>query len=118
MTAALPMVVPAASEKRLPGLLDVTEESLLAWLASQSEKPLRARQLRRSLLVRGAESFEQMTDLPRSLRASLAENFVPLSSRVSRHLTASDGTHKLLVALRDDTEVECVLIDRKSTRLN
>lgn len=110
MTAALPMLVPAATDQRLPGLLDVSEESLLAWLAAHGEKPLRARQLRRALLVRGAESFEQMTDLPRSLRTDLAEAFVPLSSRVSRHLTATDGTHKLLVELRDGKQVECVLI--------
>ena len=110
MTAAWPMLVPAAREQRLPGLLDITDDALLTWLAAQGEKPLRARQLRRALLVRGAESFDQMTDLPRNLRATLAEHFVPLSSRVSRHLTAPDGTHKLLVQFRDGKEVECVLI--------
>ncbi len=110
MTAALPLLLPAATDTRLPGLLDLSEEALLAWLAAQGEPRLRARQLRRALLVRGADSFEQMTDLPRNLRARLAEHFVPLSSRISRHLTAPDGTHKLLVELRDGKQVECVLI--------
>ncbi len=116
MTAALPMLVPATTDERLPGLLDTTEESLRAWLEAQGEKPLRARQLRRALLVRGALSFEQMTDLPRALRVALAEHFVPLSSRVSRHLTAPDGTHKLLVELRDGKQVECVLIQDAGRR--
>jgi 23S rRNA (adenine2503-C2)-methyltransferase len=83
MTTALPLLAPVAAEERLPGLLDASDECLLAWLEAQGEKPLRARQLRHALLVRGAESFDQMTDLPRVLRAKLAAAFVPLSSRIS-----------------------------------
>jgi 23S rRNA (adenine2503-C2)-methyltransferase len=99
-----------------PGLLDLDEQALRAWLAEQGEKPLRARQLRRWLLTGGATSFEQMTDLPRSLRQRLAEAFVPLSTRVVRHLRSSDGTHKLLVQLRDGKLIECVLIQEAGRR--
>jgi 23S rRNA (adenine2503-C2)-methyltransferase len=109
-------MAPAATDERLPGLLDVSDKALLAWLEEQGEKPLRARQLRRALLVRGAEMFEQMTDLPRALRVKLAEAFVPLSSRVSRHLHAADGTHKLLLQLRDGKQIECVLIQQDGRR--
>jgi 23S rRNA (adenine2503-C2)-methyltransferase len=51
-----------------------------------------------------------MTDLPRSLRQSLKERFIPVSSRVVRHQEASDGTHKLLLGLADGKLIECVLI--------
>jgi 23S rRNA (adenine2503-C2)-methyltransferase len=116
MTATLPMTDPPATVKRLPGLLDVSPDELLAWLAERGEKPLRARQLRHALVVRGVDSFEQMTDLPRHLRSQLAESFATLASRVSRHLRASDGTHKLLLELHDGKQIECVLIQEDGRR--
>jgi 23S rRNA (adenine2503-C2)-methyltransferase len=85
----------------LPGLLEFSEDALRTWLAERGEKPMRARQLRRWLLGGGAESFDAMTDLPKALRQQLAESFVPLASRVAKHLRASDDTHKLLLEMRD-----------------
>jgi 23S rRNA (adenine2503-C2)-methyltransferase len=116
MTATLPVLKPASPDRRLPGILDSSDESLLAWLVVQAERPLRARQLRRAVLVRGATSFEEMTDLPKRLRAALSEHFVPLSSRISRHLRSADDTHKLLLELRDGKQVECVLIQEDGRR--
>jgi 23S rRNA (adenine2503-C2)-methyltransferase len=78
--------------------------------------PLRARQLRRWLMASGAESFDAMTDVPKRLRQELANTFVPLSSEVVRHLEASDGTHKLLLRLRDQRLIECVLIQEENRR--
>lgn len=112
----LPLLPTSAPVDARPGLLDLDEETLRRWLAEQGEKPLRARQLQRWLLAGGAESFEQMTDLPRSLRQRLAEAFVPLRSRVVRHLRAGDDTHKLLVELHDGRQVECVLIQEEGRR--
>src|SRR5947209_1506002 len=97
MAATLPMITPEGLATRLPGVLETSEADLLHWLAEQGEKPLRARQLRHNVVVRGALSFDQMTDLPQSLRGKLGETFVPLASRVSRHLESADGTHKLLL---------------------
>jgi 23S rRNA (adenine2503-C2)-methyltransferase len=116
MAATLPVIPPAATGGRLPGLLEVNDSSLLAWLEARGEKPLRARQLRRWVLAGGAESFEQMTDLPRALRAQLAEAFVPLCSRVVRHLRSADDTHKLLLEVRDGKRIECVLIQEDGRR--
>jgi 23S rRNA (adenine2503-C2)-methyltransferase len=64
----------------------------------------------------GAESFTQMTDLPRTLRDELAFAFLPLETEVARHLTAADGTHKLVLRLRDQRLVECVLIQERDRR--
>ena len=107
----LPVVAPTAP---LPGLLDDAE--LRAWLDERGEKPLRARQLRRWLFVAGVESFDAMTDLPKSLRADLAEAFAPLATRVARHQCADDDTHKLLLELRDGRLIECVLIQEDDRR--
>lgn len=98
------------------GLLDLSKDELTDWLRQRDEPPMRARQLRRWLLVEGVISFEQMTDLPKTLRQSLAGEFVPLESTVARHLESSDGTHKLLLRLRDGQLIECVLIQEDNRR--
>jgi 23S rRNA (adenine2503-C2)-methyltransferase len=90
--------------------LDVPPDELSSWLRARGEPPLRARQVRRWLLVGRAESFEAMTDLPHDLRRALADEFVPLGTRIARHLTARDGTHKLLLGLPDGQLFECVLL--------
>ncbi|MSQ96360.1 MAG: 23S rRNA (adenine(2503)-C(2))-methyltransferase RlmN [Gemmataceae bacterium] len=112
----LPIHQPAGVRDAVPGLLDVADETLRAWLAERGEKPMRARQLRRWLLVGGAESFESMSNLPKTLRQQLAEDFAPLASRVAKHLRASDDTHKLLVEVGDHKLIECVLIQDEGRR--
>src|SRR5437764_6335441 len=113
LTLSIARPAPAAA---LRGLLDIGAEELTAWLAEHGEKPLRARQLRRWVLAAGAESFDAMTDLPKRLRQELAESFVPLSMEVVSHLEAADGTHKLLLRMRDQRLVECVLIQEGKRR--
>jgi 23S rRNA (adenine2503-C2)-methyltransferase len=97
-------------------LLDVSAEELLAWLTARGQPRLRARQFRRWILQGRAASFAQMTDLPRGLRDELAAEFAPLGSRIDRHLISSDGTHKLLLRLRDGNVVECVLLQEADRR--
>jgi len=98
------------------GLLDVPSEELAAWLAAHDEPPMRARQLRRWIIAGRAESFDQMTDLPRNLRRVLAENFEPLGTRIAHHSQSPDGTHKLLLRLPDGQSIECVLIQENKRR--
>jgi 23S rRNA (adenine2503-C2)-methyltransferase len=98
------------------GLLEVPGDELLAWLRDRGEPPLRARQLRRWLVATRATDFARMTDLPARLRQELKAEFTPLGSTVDRHLTSSDGTHKLLLRLRDGQVVECVLLPEADRR--
>jgi 23S rRNA (adenine2503-C2)-methyltransferase len=113
----LPLIDSPEQTTRAPrALLDVPADELRAWLQERGQPPMRARQLRRWLLQGGAESFEQMTDLPRALRQELAAAFVPLGTQVARHLTASDDTHKLLLRLQDGRLIECVLIQEADRR--
>ena len=94
----------------LPGILDVPRETMRAWLEEHHEPPMRVNQIRRQILANRATTFEEMSDLPKNLRAELTAHFALFSTRVERHLTASDGTHKLVLRLRDDSMIECVLI--------
>src|SRR5262245_61060079 len=91
-------------------LLDSLGEPLSSWLKAHDQQPLRARQIRRWVLQGRAESFEEMTDLPATLRRQLADEFEPLATGVVRHLQARDGTHKLLLGLSDGQLIECVLL--------
>jgi len=70
----------------------------------------RGRQIRAWVVDRGAVSFEEMTDLPLDLRATLPERLRPLSSVVDEVSESPDGTRKILVRMEDDEMVECVLI--------
>jgi len=103
-------VVANSESVSVRGLLEAPREELVAWLEQRGEPAMRARQVRRAIVAGRAETFEQMTDLPKGLRQALVAEFVPLGTRVSRHLEARDGTHKLLLTLRDGQLIECVLI--------
>jgi len=113
MAVTLPVVPPPGTEpppKPLPGILDVPAGELRAWLAERGQPPMRAGQIRRQILANRATTFEDMSDLPKGLRADLAAHFAVFSARVERHLFARDDTHKLVLRLSDDRMIECVLI--------
>jgi 23S rRNA (adenine2503-C2)-methyltransferase len=100
------------SEPTLAGsdLRDLTLDDVEQIVAGASERSYRARQILHWIHARGAESFDEMRDLPGSLRSYLKQNFTighPVSSFVSR---SSDGTRKLLIRLDDGEEVESVII--------
>jgi 23S rRNA (adenine2503-C2)-methyltransferase len=113
MNPSLP-VVPAA--KRLPALLDQPVDALRGWLAERGQPAMRAKQIRHWLIANRAESFEEMSDLPRELRRDLTQSFTALGTRIEHHQAASDGTHKLLVRLHDNQFIECVLIQEAARR--
>jgi 23S rRNA (adenine2503-C2)-methyltransferase len=113
MAATLPVIPDTAgshSPAKLPGILDVPADTLRAWLAERRQPPMRVNQIRRQVLANRATTFEEMSDLPKDLRAELTANFAVFSTRVERHLFAKDDTHKLVLRLADDRMIECVLI--------
>jgi 23S rRNA (adenine2503-C2)-methyltransferase len=66
--------------------------------------------------ARGAGSYDEMTNLPASLRAALAER-VPFSSlEVVREAQSSDGTVKALFRTADGHSVEAVLMRYRDGR--
>ena len=97
-------------------VLELEPAALAAWLTERGWPALHARQVRRWLFAGRAESFAVMTDLPKGLRAALAEAFVPFGTQVAAHQIARDGTHKLLLRLKDGETIECVLIQEGDRR--
>lgn len=62
-------------------------------------------------LVKGAQSFDEMTNLSLSLRERLASEYgTPFSSKVVASQTDTDGAAKLAIQLHDGSIVECVLL--------
>ena len=91
-------------------LLSLLPEELENELVSMGEAKYRAAQIGR-WLTRGARSFEEMSDLPKSLRDKLEENFFLYRPKVlSKQVSALDGTIKYLWELRDGNAIETVVM--------
>jgi 23S rRNA (adenine2503-C2)-methyltransferase len=91
-------------------ILDLNRDELTDWLNSVNQPAFRAKQIHRWLVQRRISSFDQMTDLPASLRQRLLEEFSFSSFEVAGHQISRDSTEKLLLRLRDGELVECVLM--------
>ena len=99
-----------------PSILELSSDQLKQWLSDQGEPSYRARQIRAGVLGRGITQFDQLTDLPLSLRSLLEEAFVLRSTTITTHRRDSDGTEKLLLRLADGNDIECVLLREKDRR--
>ncbi len=77
-------------------------------LAALGEQPYRARQLFRWLHRQGAACFEEMTDLPRDLRARLADAFELRTLACVDERRSSDGTIKWKWSTCDGRFIESV----------
>lgn len=97
-------------------LYALTEAALAEKLASIGEPRYRAGQIRRWLYERGAASFDEMTDLPKGLRAKLADEFALGTLIVDAEQVAKDGTIKRLYKLHDGQLVESVLMSYEDGR--
>jgi 23S rRNA (adenine2503-C2)-methyltransferase len=97
-------------------LLDLSAAELSGWLSDQGQPAFRAKQIIHWVFQRRVTDFAEMSDLPKSLREQLHQNFRILATRQSAVVTSSDGTEKLLVGLPAGGEVECVLLRDGSRR--
>ena len=76
----------------------------------------RLEQIRRWIFARKKDSFEQMTDLSKTLRCELTERFATnsegslFSGKLIAHRISDDGTVKILTGLPDGHRVESVLL--------
>jgi len=87
-----------------------TLESLTASLTAAGEKPFRAAQVLDWVYKKRARSWEEMSNLPKALRAWLEGEFtlMPASLVLNRH--SADVTDKLLLELEDKSLIETVII--------
>ncbi len=77
-------------------------------------KEYRGDQLYSWLWEKSALNFDEMTNLPKSIRSILEENFVINHIEVDVIQKSKDGTIKNAIKLFDDLLVECVLIPTKN----
>ena len=97
---------PAATRSIHSLLLDEIE----TFLATQSQKPYRAKQIVDWLYEKRVGSFDEMSDLPQALRDRLAAEFAFGHLETVRVLGSRDTTRKFLFRLGDGNLIESVLI--------
>ena len=91
-------------------LLDFDAQGLGAWFSARGEKPFRAKQVLKWMHQSQVSDFGAMTDLAKSLRATLeAEAEITLPPVIADNI-ASDGTRKWLLDVNQGNAVEAVFI--------
>jgi len=80
------------------------------WLKENGEKPFRAEQIFDWLYIKRVTSFEDMSNLSKSLREKLDENFTITTLKTLVQQQSSDGTIKFLFELHDGYSIETVLM--------
>ena len=91
-------------------LLDTDLEAFKAWMTRHGQASFRAGQVRKWLFGSRAASIDEMTNLPKELRAQLQTEFQLWTTEIVRHKQSDDGTEKLLLRLADGKDIECVLL--------
>lgn len=105
--SAIPLKHQAVAELSLPG---AAREDILEVLRTLGQPAYRAQQIMKWVYRHGVRSYEQMTNLPLSLRHMLAE-IVPLRRlQLVGAQHAADGTIKYLFAYADGAQVEAVFL--------
>ncbi len=119
-----PLVEKVASETYVPlarpSLIGMSREQMAEALGSIGVAPkqqkMRVQQLWHWIYVRGAQSFDEMTSVSKTLRADLATAFTVDRPEVAIEQISNDGTRKWLLRLPSGLagerahEVECVYI--------
>lgn len=93
-----------------PDFRSLRREEVRAHFASWAEPAYRADQVYDWLWSKGAQSFEEMSNLPKALRIKLTEEFEFRPQRIESVQRSTDGTLKNAVRLHDGLVVESVLI--------
>ncbi|WP_108866440.1 23S rRNA (adenine(2503)-C(2))-methyltransferase RlmN [Aquimarina aquimarini] len=88
----------------------LTKDQLRLFFQDNNDKPFRGNQVYEWLWNKGAHSFEDMTNISKTTRKMLEENFVINHIRVDQMQRSTDGTIKNAVRLHDGLIVESVLI--------
>ncbi len=96
-------------------LFTYSKEELSSLIDSLGESPFRAKQLYEWVYQKGAQSYEEMTNLSKDLRArlSVAAPLIPFTC-VSKRISV-DGTRKYVYKLHDGALIETVAIPSRGS---
>jgi len=105
-----------------PNLYDLAPAALDAALRETVSPSFRAKQIEEWMHTRGVASFDAMTNIPKELRAQLADRFtIEMPAIVEVTPAAPDGSRKYLFELADRQRIEAVYMpmgDRTSVCLS
>ncbi len=93
-----------------PFVYDLTKDGWNNWVKEQGEPAFRAAQIFDWLYVKRAQSFEDMSNLPKTLRTKLEEQFGFVTLDEITRMESKDGTVKFLFGLHDGHAIETVLM--------
>lgn len=91
-------------------LFGLSRKALEEVATSAGLPAFRGRQIYRSIYARGVNTFDEMTDLTRGLRESLAREHEIRRPEITSQHVSRDGTIKFQLALHDGRHVETVYI--------
>jgi len=95
-------------------LTHLNKKDLEAAVVALGEKSFRAKQIWNWIFARGVKSFDEMTNISKEIRETLAQNFSLNRPEISKDILSSDGTRKWLVKFSDCKEVEVVYIPEET----
>lgn len=93
-----------------PYVYDFTLEDWQQWVKDNGEAGFRAGQIFDWLYVKRVSSFDEMTNLPKTLRDRLMEQFDFVTLTEVAHYRSKDGTVKFLFELSDENAIETVIM--------
>lgn len=89
---------------------EITADELKDFVLQTGEKPFRAKQIQEWLWKKGVGSFDEMTNIGKSLQEKLKAAYTFRRARVEAEAKSSDKTVKFVFRLYDDKMIEGVLI--------
>ena len=98
----------SAPNAPLTDLHAMTRGQLQDALSELGQPAFRAKQIEEWVWDKGVTSFDEMTNLPKALRTTLAQQFTLGGVTQVARQVSEDGTRKYLLQYPDGTRVECV----------
>ena len=98
-------------------LTGLSQPEMVSFVETLGEPAYRGRQLFAALQHRGLRSLDEITDLPKNLRARLNDVAKAATLKVESQYTSTDGTRRYLMKTHDGLPVETVFIpeERRDT---
>src|SRR5687767_4850112 len=98
-------------------LVGLNVAELTSFLTALGEPAYRGKQIFAALQQRRLQSFDEMTDVPKSLRETISEKAAAATLTVESKYVSTDGTRRYLMRTYDNLPVETVFIpeERRDT---
>jgi 23S rRNA (adenine2503-C2)-methyltransferase len=87
---------------------DLSHKELVDAVTELGQPAFRVKQIESWIWEKGVDSYDEMTNVPKSLREALAERFYLGGTKQVACQRSNDGSRKYLLRYADGTTVECV----------